>query len=110
MKRLFGANPLALIAAIAFLQIAVSSCSNPSNAPASSTTVSYSASAFFNTESAGDTSTTPFPFCFPVEYLKEKLNLTDSQVTTIQQIQDSLRLALAARINALKAVGTLTLD
>jgi len=109
MKRLFGAYPLALFALYALLQISISSCANSSDAPTSNT-VSYSASAFFDTEIVGDTSNIPFPFCFTADYLKEKLALTDSQAIAIQQIQDSLRAGLKIRFDAMKAAGTLTPD
>ncbi|MFI5202438.1 MAG: hypothetical protein ACHQNE_08620, partial [Candidatus Kapaibacterium sp.] len=74
MKRQFGAYSLALFAMLAFVPALITSCSNPSSAPGTTTSPAvYSASAFFNTESLGDTSTTPFPFCFPVQYLQQRL-------------------------------------
>ncbi len=92
--------------------MALTSCSNPSGAPATSSTTgaTYSASTFFNTEALGDTTKIPFPYCFPVTYLQQQLGLTDSQATAIQAIQDSLRLAIKARLDAMKAAGTLTPD
>jgi hypothetical protein len=111
MKRLIGTPLLALFA---LLPLALASCSNPSSAPGTSTTTvtpaAYSASVFFNTQSLGDTSSVPFPFCFPVQYLQQKLGLTDTEVLDIQNLQDSLRLALQTQIAALKASGKLTPD
>src|SRR5579883_174804 len=109
MKRSIGVPALALFAIITALTMALSSCSNPSSAPATPQ-ASYSASAFFNTESLGDTTTTPFPFCFPAAYLQQKLGLTDSQVTALQNLQDSLRLAFQTRLTALKASGSWNID
>jgi hypothetical protein len=111
MKRLIGAPLLALFVT---LPLALASCSNPSSAPGTyGTTITasdYSAPAFFNTQSLGDTSSIPFPFCFPVQYLQLKLGLTDTQVLAIQNLQDSLRLALQNQIAALEASGKLTRD
>ncbi len=109
MKRLIGTNTLALFA---ILSLALASCSNPSSAPGTSSASSadYSASVFFNTQSLGDTSSVPFPFCFPVQYIQEKLGLTDTQILEIQNVQDSLRLALQNQLAALKASGKLTPD
>ncbi len=111
MKRLLGAPLLALFVT---LPLALASCSNPSSAPGTyGTTITasdYSATVFFNTQSLGDTSSIPFPFCFPVQYLQLKLGLTDTQVLAIQNLQDSLRLALQNQIAALEASGKLTRD
>ncbi len=111
MKRLIGAPLLALFVIV---PLVLSSCSNPSGAPGSNetaiTAADYSATAFFNTESLGDTSSIPFPFCFPVQYIQEKLGLTDTQITEIQNLQDSLRLALQAQLATLKGSGKLTPD
>ncbi len=111
MKRLIGAPVLALFGAFAFLAITLNSCSNPSSSPGTTvTTADYSASGFFGTEPLGDSSVTPFPFCFPVQYLQQQLGLSDSQVIALQNLQDSLRTALQARLAAPQAGGTLTLD
>ena len=111
MKRLFGAHALALFALLAFAPLLLNSCSNPSSAPGTTTTpANYSASAFFGTESLGDTSTVPFPFCFPAQYLQQKLGLTDTQIIAIQYLQDSLRLALQAKLDSLRASGTISVD
>lgn len=114
MKRLIGTPLLALFTV---LPLVLSSCSNPSSAPgtfgSAGTTITasdYSAPAFFNTQSFGDTSSVPFPFCFPVQYVQEKLGLTDTQVLEIQNLQDSLRLALQNQLAILKASGKLTAD
>jgi hypothetical protein len=114
MKRLIGAPLLALFA---ILPLVLSSCSNPSSAPGTfgtnGTTITasdYSAPAFFNTLSFGDTSSVPFPFCFPAQYLQEKLGLTDTQILAIQNLQDSLRLALQNQLAILKASGKITVD
>lgn len=111
MKRLLGAHALALFALFAFLPLLINSCSNPSSAPGSTITpADYSASAFFGTEPLGDTSTVPFPFCFPAQYLQQKLGLTDTQITAIQNLQDSLRLALQTKLDSMRAIGTISAD
>src|SRR5581483_9790564 len=111
MKRLIGRYSLALFALFAFLPLALNSCSNPNAAPSTTITpADYSASAFFGTEALGDTSATPFPFCFPVPYLQQKLGLTDTQVTALQNLQDSLRLKFQAQLDSLRTAGTLNLD
>ncbi len=111
MKRLIGTYSLALFA---LLPLVLSSCSNPSSVSGTTgnsvTAADYSATVFFNTQSLGDTSSVPFPFCFPVQYIQEKLGLTDTQITDIQNLQDSLRLALQTQLAALKASGKLTPD
>jgi hypothetical protein len=111
MKRLIGTNSLALFA---ILSLTLASCSNPSSVSgttgSSVTATDYSATAFFNTQSLGDTSSIPFPFCFPAQYIQEKLGLTDTQITDIQNLQDSLRLALQTQLAAVKAAGKLTPD
>jgi hypothetical protein len=100
-----------LLALIGCFPIILASCSNPDSAPGFNTApADYSASAFFNTVYLGDSSKTPFPFCYPAEYLQERLGLTDSQAVAIQNLQDSLQLALQTQIAALKASGSLTLD
>jgi hypothetical protein len=111
MKRSFGAYLLALFGILAFIPALITSCANPSSPSASGTSAAtYSASAFFNTEPLGDTSTAPFPFCFPAQYIQQKLGLTDSQIIEIQAIQDSLRTALQAQLAALKAAGKVNPD
>jgi hypothetical protein len=111
MNRLIGTPLLALFT---LLPLVLSSCSNPSSAPGNfGTTITasdYSAPAFFNTQSFGDTSSIPFPFCFPVQYLQEKLGLTDTQVMEIQNLQDSLRLALQNQLALLQASGKISAD
>ncbi len=111
MKRLIGAHSLALFV---ILPLALASCSNPNSAPGTVgtgiTPSDYSAAAFFNTQTLGDTSSVPFPFCFPVQYLQQKLGLTDTQVLDIQNLQDSLRLALQTQLAALKAAGKVSPD
>ena len=111
MKKTFGAYSLALFGILAFLPALITSCANPSSPSVGTTSAAtYSASAFFNTQPLGDTSTAPFPFCFPAQYIQQKLGLTDSQIVEIQAIQDSLRTALQAQLAALKAAGTLNRD
>ncbi|HET6401887.1 MAG TPA: hypothetical protein VFH95_10865 [Candidatus Kapabacteria bacterium] len=111
MKRQIGAYSLALFALFSFLSLFLNSCSNPNSSPGTTITAAdYSASAFFNTKSYGDTSVTPFPFCFPSQYLQQKLGLTDTQVTAIQNLQDSLRLALQTKLDSMRAAGTINLD
>ncbi len=115
MKKLIGANILALVAIyalFALMPLLLDSCSNPSSTPGTSgiTATNYSASAFFGTESYGDTSGKPFPLCFPAQYLQLQLGLSDSQVVAVQNLQDSLRAALQARIMEMKSAGTLTPD
>lgn len=111
MKRSFGAYSLALFGILAFMPALITSCANPSSPSASTTSAAtYSASVFFNTQPLGDTSTAPFPFCFPAQYIQQKLGLTDSQIVEIQAIQDSLRTALQAQLAALKAAGKVNPD
>jgi hypothetical protein len=112
MKRLIGTRSLVLLGIFGMVTLALSSCSNPSSSSPFTTTTpaNYSASAFFSTQSLGDTSSVPFPFCFPVQYIQQQLGLTDTQVLAIQNLQDSLRLALQTQLAALKASGKLTPD
>ncbi|MFI5202164.1 MAG: hypothetical protein ACHQNE_07240 [Candidatus Kapaibacterium sp.] len=111
MKRLIGAPALALFATFAFLPLILNSCSNPSSSPGITITAAdYSASAFFNTESLGDTSAVSFPECFPSQYIQQRLGLSDTQVTAIQHLQDSLRLALQTKLDSMRASGTINPD
>jgi hypothetical protein len=100
-----------MLALLGLTPILITACSNPTSAPATSTTpYNYSAAAFFNTTALGDTVQQPFQCGFPVNFLKDKLGLTDTQVVEIQSLQDSLRLALKTQLDAMKAAGTLTRD
>ena len=76
MNRSFGTYALALLGAFVLFASTLSSCSNPSTAPQQTVSpVNYSASTFFATEPLGDTAHTPFPYCYPVNYLKQALSL-----------------------------------
>ncbi|MDP4289220.1 MAG: hypothetical protein Q8922_14975 [Bacteroidota bacterium] len=99
-----------LFALLGLTPVLITACSSPNSAPATSTPVSYSASAFFNTQPLGDTDRTPSPACFPGQYLQEQLGLSDTQVIAIQALQDSLRLAIQKQITTMKASGTLNRD
>lgn len=112
MKGNFRSTALAHIVFFIGLPILLASCSNPNSAPGTNSIspADYSASAFFNTQSLGDTSTVPFPFCFPGAYIQQQLGLTDSQVTALENLQDSLRLSLQAKLDSMKAAGTLNRD
>lgn len=102
-----------VLALLGVTPILISACSNPSSAPeATNATYNYSAAAFFNTTSLGDTAGTqnPFPCGYPVNFLKDRLGLTDTQVIAIQTLQDSLRLGLKTQLDALKATGNVNRD
>ena len=49
-------------------------------------------------------------FAFPAQYIQQKLDLTDTQILEIQNLQDSLRLALQNQLALLKSSGKLTVD